>query len=137
MKIRPPLERHEDTPKFVPFIKFLLPLPANRGNARWHWRTEKKLKDEYFLRATVQAPWRPVKPYPRVAIVVVMYTWSKMDRDNLYARLKWPLDWLQLRGVIVDDSDDTLIWRDVSQAIDRKNQRLEIFLGHPISVTEV
>ena len=31
-------------------MRFVMPLPPNRANARWHWRTEKRLKDEYYMR---------------------------------------------------------------------------------------
>ena len=65
----------------------------------------------------------------KAKISVKLYTYNKMDVDNLFARLKWPLDWLTRRGYIVDDSPDILDWQGIpKQKIDRKNQRIEIIL---------
>ncbi len=107
-----------------------LPLPPARGNARWHWRTENRKKHDYYdlCLATVKTK-RPRRPYNKVRISVAAYTWNIMDRDGLYSRFKWPLDWLVLRGYIADDSPTVLHdWGYVTQKIDRKNQRIEIEL---------
>tara|TARA_R110000824_G_C15038842_1_gene660179 strand:- start:222 stop:578 length:357 start_codon:yes stop_codon:yes gene_type:complete len=110
-------------------MKFTLPLPPNRGNARWHWRTEKRKKDSWFVHADLL--YKPSKkpPMAKAKISAKLYTYNKMDVDNLFARLKWPLDWLTRRGYIVDDDPDVLDWQGIpKQAVDRKNQRLEIQL---------
>ncbi len=69
------------------------------------------------------APERPRKPFERPVVRATMYVWSLMDVDNLYARMKWPLDWMEDREIIVNDRDVDL---RVEQIVDRKNQRLEV-----------
>ena len=110
-------------------MKLTLPLPPNRGNARWHWRTENKLKNEYYdLCLFSVRVRRPMSMPDRMRITVKLFTWSQMDTDNLMARLKWPVDFLVRRGYIRDDSPDALTWEMPTQAIDRKNQRIEVEL---------
>lgn len=111
-------------------MKIVLPLPPNRANARWHWRTENKKKSDYYWRALVHGICRsPVKPYARARITATLYVWNKMDEDNLMARLKWPLDWLVLNRFITDDGPKVLKWTGLpEQVVDRKNQRIEIEL---------
>ena len=110
-------------------MRIILPLPPNRGNARWHWRTEKRKKDDYFLRCRISRykPF-PAEPFTHATIKATLYTWSTMDTDNLMARMKWPVDWLVRSGYIVDDSPDVLVWTLPEQAVDRKRQRIEIDL---------
>ena len=68
-------------------------------------------------------------PMAKAKISAKLYTYNKMDVDNLFARLKWPLDWLTRRGYILDDDPEILDWQGIpKQAVDRKNQRLEIQL---------
>jgi len=105
--------------------RLVLPLPPNRANARWHWRTEKKLRENYYLICTVLHP-RPLKTVlTRCSIACDLYLWGQMDVDNAYGRLKWALDWMQGR-YILDDSPDVIETLTLKQHIDRKNQRLEI-----------
>ncbi len=104
-------------------MRLVLPLPPNRANARWHWRKEARLKNEYYLRATAACMWRPDVPFESLTVTATLYTYNRMDDDNLSARMKWPLDWLELREIVGNDRNVTLICR---QAIDRKNQRLEL-----------
>ena len=116
-------------------MKLTLPLPPNRANARWHWRTEKQKKDDYYFLCECQTVWRhrPDFPLKRARIAVTLYTWSAMDLDNLMARLKWPVDWLVRRGYIADDSPDVLEWELPRQEIDRRRPRIEIEL---VEITE-
>ncbi len=110
-------------------MKFILPLPPNRANSRWHWRTEKAKKDSWFMHADTL--YRPSKepPTKMARISATLYTWNKMDVDNLFGRLKWPCDWLERRGWISGDDPDSLQWVGIpKQSIERKNQRLEITL---------
>ena len=109
-------------------MKLVLPLPPNRANARWHWRTEKRKKDAYFMRCMVALPKRPRVPFARASMRVTAYTHQEMDVDNLNARMKWPLDWLVRAGFIVDDSPKNLDWLTMEQQVDRKNQRIEVEL---------
>lgn len=112
-------------------MKMILPLPPNRGNGLrgHHWATEKRQKDNYFLECLARYSLnRPDKPYARARISVKLFTHQTMDEDNLMARLKFPLDWLQEREYIEDDSPRVLEWGPVTQEIDRKRQRIEIEL---------
>lgn len=107
-----------------------LPLPYNRANDRKHWRAEKRLKDAYMLRATAMEPWRPDEPYETLYVHATLYTHQRMDEDNLAARLKFTLDWLELREIVGNDRNVRL---KCSQVIDRKNQRVElVLLAHPL-----
>lgn len=112
-------------------MKLVLPLPPNRGNGLrgHHWAVEERQKNNYYLECLSRYSLnRPPKPYQRARISVKLFTHQPMDEDNLHARLKFPIDWLQEREYIVDDSPKVLVWGPVTQAIDRKNQRLEITL---------
>ena len=110
---------------------FVLPLPPNRANARWHWRTEKQKKDTWFTHA--DALYRVSKEPPmapgKTRVTAKLYTWNKMDIDNLFGRVKWPMDWLVRRGYLADDDPDSIEWAGIpKQEVDRKNQRIEITL---------
>ena len=102
-----------------------LPLPANRANESWHWRTEKRLRDAYKLRATAADMWRPPEPYEHLTVRVTLFTYNRMDDDNLAARMKWPLDWLEDREIVGNDKNVRL---HCKQEVDRKNQRIEMTL---------
>ena len=107
--------------------ELILPLPPNRANARWHWRTEVKLKDAYYLRCRAAAP-PPRVPYGRCRIRATFYLQNLLDHDNLAARMKWPQDYL-VGKFIVDDSPAHLEWVGFpEQVIDRKDKRLVIEL---------
>ena len=105
--------------------KLVLPLPENRANARWHWTKENSLKHSFYLRATAAEMWRPPTPYESLIVEATLFLFNPMDEDNMSARMKWPLDWLQRREIVGDDKNVKL---RMSQAIDRKNQRLEMTL---------
>ncbi|TVP60698.1 MAG: hypothetical protein EA351_00380 [Gemmatimonadales bacterium] len=116
-------------------IKLTLPLPLNIANSRMHWRAKNGRKVAYFaecnawrLRRDNPANWGGDTP-DRVAITARLYVWAQMDVDNLVARMKWPLDWLQDAEYIVDDRAPHLRWAAMpTQEIDRKNRRIEITL---------
>ena len=103
--------------------RITLPLPENRGNARWHWRTEARKKANYMLSATSMCNWRPDQPFTALKVHATLYTYHRMDDDNLSARMKFPMDWLEMREIVDNDRNVTLT---CSQAIDRKNQRVEL-----------
>ncbi len=111
-------------------MKITLPLPPNRSNARWHWRTEYRKKLDYWLRCDIVRDVSDVEHAKRWKVNATLYLWAKMDPDNLSARLKWPLDWLVHESYIRDDSAD-VIELSVSQAIDRKRPRV-VFDMEPI-----
>jgi len=110
-------------------VGLAFPLPPNIANSRWHWRTKKSKKDLWMGVADILHRPHEDPPMEKVYIAADFYLWNKMDHDNLFARLKWPLDWLTLNGYIVDDGPDVLEWKKMpTQQIDRKNQRLYIRL---------
>lgn len=119
-------------------MKLTLPLPPNRANAREHWRVTHRNKVEYYIQANL---WihrqmslldRPSRSKAalgsRPTLTATFYLWAKMDRDNLVARLKWPIDCLVRYGLLVDDNEKWLDLQMPTQVIDRKNQRVEIEL---------
>lgn len=108
-----------------------LPLPPNRANARWHWTTEKRLKDEYYEKAGLWILPQRLKPqhWQTANISATLFVWMLSDYDNLYARLKWPLDFLVINKFIADDSPKVLTWASpLEQEIDRKDSRIEFRL---------
>ena len=117
-------------------MKITLPLPPNRGNARWHWRTEKRKKTEYWQRCDMRRlagniPPPPDSPPETVKVRATLFVHSRMDRlDNMYSRLKWTWDWLVAHGYMAGDRGDQADWSEPpGQVIDRRNQRVEIELA--------
>ena len=112
-------------------MKLTLPLPPNRANAREHWRVTAKNKKAYYQRADI-AIHNHICGFEgtpgRMRLNATIYLWAKMDRDNLMARLKWPIDCLVRCGILVDDNEKWLDLQMPTQVIDRKNQRVEIEL---------
>ena len=110
-------------------IELTLPLPPNRGNARDHWAVSAKKKKAYtaecalacFEIVNTQPPFRG-----RVRISMDFYVWSLNDWDNLVNRAKWAWDALVKFGIIKDDSPKYVDLGDVTQTVDRKDQRLEL-----------
>ena len=90
--------------------------------------TEVRLKNHFYDQCMVRYAKLPRVTLKHAKITVRLYVHQKMDDDNLKARLKWPLDWLVIRGYILDDSPDVLSWGPVTQSIDRADQRIEIEL---------
>ena len=111
-------------------MKFILPLPPNLANGRMHWAAKNRKRRVYMLTCRAwKIPRRPVEPLTRARIRATLFVFNRMDRDNLTARLKWPVDFLVQRGYILDDSEDVLEWAGLpSQQIDRRHQRVEIEL---------
>lgn len=112
-----------------------LPLPPNLANQRVHWRRRISQKDAYRqkVRNTVlMIPWQVRRPkgapWRRVHIEAKVYVWNLMDMDNLWARLKWPVDALVQEGYIVDDSPKFVRWGPVEQEVDRGYQRVQFTL---------
>lgn len=114
-------------------IKITLPLPPNMANASWaHWGPKHKDRVSYedvcdIAMLDVAGVFLTIK-IPKARIRATLYMWNRMDEDNLTARLKWPVDWLVKRGVLVDDSPKHLEWEMPQQFVDRKNPRVEIEL---------
>ncbi|KKL26223.1 hypothetical protein LCGC14_2397440 [marine sediment metagenome] len=112
-------------------MKLILPLPPNRANAREHWRVTHRKKQEYYDMAAfalLGKDWTSGMRGNRVRLSATLFLWVKMDRDNLVARLKWPIDCLVRHDLLVDDNEKWLDLQMPKQAVDRKNMRVEIEL---------
>lgn len=107
-------------------ITIVLPLPPNLSNSRWHWRTRLKAKKDYMYMCTLGAsqylskiPWY-VAP-EKVQINAHFVLGGRSDIDNLFARLKFPLDFLVLSHIVKDDSPKHLEWVGIpTQEVTRK-----------------
>lgn len=104
-------EAHADAP-----LVFAIPLPANRGNARFgHFYAQHRSKKKYWklldtLVIVRRLPKPPAHPFWHAAAVIVMRTYRTMDTDNGHARLKDVLDWLRTRGYVGDDGPGSLTY---------------------------
>ena len=83
-------------------------MPLNIANSRLHWRAKERERNAWMARAVVME--RQVRgrhqPMAKVRVTAVFYIGGGpfTDPDNITARLKWPLDLLKARGLIVDDN---------------------------------
>lgn len=87
-------------------LELTFPMPVNLANARMHWRQKQRHHDAWKMRAIVgeRGLRGRHRPLPRVRVSAVMYLGrGVMDHDNSVARLKWCIDLLKERGIIVDD----------------------------------
>lgn len=87
-------------------VTLTLPMPPNLANARLHWRRKLEKQHAWQLRALVQERGLRGRhrPMQQVRVRAMIYSRQRMDDDNAVARLKWPLDLLKQRGLIVDDA---------------------------------
>jgi len=89
-------------------LTLVFPMPLNLANARMHWRQKTRSHDAWKMRALVGERGlrvRPKRPMERVRVTAILYLGrGVMDHDNAVARLKWCLDFLKERGLIVDDA---------------------------------
>lgn len=112
-----------------------LALPPNMANKRPHWSEKARYihgtKRIVGANALIVA-WRSGTVDPngwrlkRPNLYWTVYTHQRMDEDNLWARLKWPLDVLVQNGVLIDDKPEHIGKQTVTNEIDRKNQRVEL-----------
>ena len=114
-------------------MRLVLPLPANIGNARLHWRAKLRQKKHFYAQADERqlyglVPSPPRRAFERASVQVHFLVHNRMDRDNLAARCKWILDWLVTRGYIADDGPDVVEWVRPTQEIERKNKRAVVTL---------
>ena len=93
---------------------FYLPLPPNIANARLHWRSKAALKTRYFAMCD-QMRFLQMLPLPfdivpgQANVTLTAYLKGRMDTGNLFARVKWPEDWLVRNGYARDDTEQ--FWR--------------------------
>jgi hypothetical protein len=110
-------------------MKITLPLPPNMANGRFHWRVKHNKRKAYFeacgmMYATKEWPitggyiCRPDKARVRATI----YCGGRMDVDNVFARMKWPIDWLVGAGILRGDSEKHLVWEMPVQIVKRNQQ---------------
>ena len=121
-------------------IRFTLPLPPNLANARMHWAVRNKHRADYELSCFAHLMRQKVKrekavpmysargAFGPVIIDATLYTWSPMDWDNLYARLKWAVDAIVKYGLLANDDPTHLTLGVISQQVDRKHRRIEVTL---------
>lgn len=97
----------------MPVIQITLPIPDNKANLKGSTNgfRVRDLRDKYFkqcdahlmvARFNFKNP--PIEKAEYYAELHFKNAASLMDFDNLVARLKWPIDYLVSRGIIVDDS---------------------------------
>jgi hypothetical protein len=83
-------------------------MPVNLANARMHWAVKLRKHNEWKQRAIVSERGLRGRhrPMAKVKVSAVFYVGggAYCDPDNITARLKWPLDLLKERGLIVDDN---------------------------------
>lgn len=96
-------------------LTFVLPLPPNLANSRWHWRVKQNKKKQYYaaldlLRVAQLLPPVPSVPWGRATVTAAMVLGAAQDDDNAMARCKWALDWIVRAGYIADDRRKVLRW---------------------------
>lgn len=122
-------------------MRFDFPMPANRANARGHWRKHHKAMNAYYDKLDLLVifkglPKPPPDAYGEVRATATLYVHNIMDQGNALNRLKWIEDWLVKRRYVVDDNPKHWTYTGLpNQVIDRKNQRIEIEL-EPIALAD-
>lgn len=105
-------------------VTLTLPLPPNLANSRQHWRVKLNAKKEYWKRLDLVHAAKLLPRYdvpPVVTVSAAIVVGGLMDTDNLFARLKWALDWLVANGYLPGDRPDQLIWADIpTQTVKRR-----------------
>ncbi len=112
-------------------LELVLPMPPNLANSRMHWRVKHRERTAYFAHLTAlfmarQIPDPPTKPLNPAHVTATFYLGARMDTDNLFARAKWPIDWLVRNGYVVDDRDDQLVWREMPKQVVKRDGNYRI-----------
>lgn len=112
-------------------LTLVLPMPPNLANARMHWRVKNKERRAYLdlltnLFMARQIPDPPAKPFFPAYVTATFYVGARHDTDNLFARAKWPIDWLVRNGYLVDDRDDRLIWTAIPTQVVKRDGNYRI-----------
>ena len=89
-------------------LTLTFPMPVNLANSRMHWAQKHRRHNDWKARAIVAERGlrvRQRRPMEHVRVTALMYVGRVlMDHDNATARLKWCLDFMKERGLIVDDA---------------------------------
>jgi hypothetical protein len=112
-------------------VTLTLPLPLNLANSRMHWAAKDRARKQWQERAVVME--RGLRGRHRVmqraAVAAVLFVGgNRMDDDNAVARLKWPLDLLKIRGLIVDDKRPHLTLLGIPEQRQGTPRRIELTL---------
>lgn len=111
-------------------------MPINNGNARMHWAAKHRQHTAWKLEAVVKERGLRGRPecFTHARIRAVFYVGRNprwvMDVDNLFSRMKWVLDLLTERGLIVDDSAAHV-------TLETPKQRQEVPRRVELTLTEV
>lgn len=112
-------------------VTLRLALPPDRANTRRHWSAQRRLEQQWALRATVDlanTQRRPTVPLRRFTAHVLVYTSRRSDLDNCTARLKKVWDTLKRLKWIEDDSSAHMTSLTVANGVDAKNPRIEVHI---------
>lgn len=113
-------------------VTLTFPLPVNLANSRLHWGAKLRKHQEWKTRAIVgerglRGRHRPMQQV-RVSAVFYLGRGPLSDADNITARLKWPLDFLKERGLIVDDGPKHLTLAGIPEQRQGNPKRLVLTL---------
>ena len=106
-----------------------------------HWRVKLNRKKTYFETCELSAiVWNAntnralldTLPWDRTRIKATFYCGGRNDIDNLFARAKWPVDWLVRNGYLKGDSEKHLLWEMPEQIVKRNQQYRVEFTIEPI-----
>jgi hypothetical protein len=120
-------------------LRIVVPMPdalTNAGRKSRHFMTAAKRRRAYYKLLDRRAEAGLIPPAPdggfgRVTITSVMYLGGRMDHDNAMARHKWPIDWLQKNGYLVNDRYAS--WTGFPEQVVKQGQeyRIELELREP------
>lgn len=108
-----------------------MPLPLNLANSRMHWAAKDLARRQWQERAVVMERGLRGRhrPMERATVSAVLFVGGNtMDDDNAVSRLKWCLDLLKLRGLIVDDKRPHLTLEGIPEQRNATPRRVELTL---------
>ena len=111
-------------------VTLTFPMPVNLANARMHWAQKNRHHNDWKVRALVgeKGLRGRHRKMERVRVSAVMYVGraAYMDDDNATARLKWCLDYMKERGLIVDDKRPHLTLAGIPEQRQGNPKRVEL-----------
>jgi len=114
-------------------ITMRFPMPPARANDARGWKGRHFGKQRYYADCDTWLlgkliPKPPKTPWAGMEYTATLYVFNRFDDDNASAQLKWPLDWLELRGYVVNDREARIL-EPPRQVISRgKDRRSEVVL---------